>query len=104
MDAASKMLLRTQAFILAGGQGQRLFPLTWDRAKPAVPFGGVHRLIDFTLSNCFKGFIRKEVCKLSRRCRGRQRQRCEDVQGRTEAFGFEGSSVDERRRYEKDNP
>jgi len=53
------MLLRTQAFILAGGQGQRLFPLTRDRAKPAVPFGGVHRLIDFTLSNCFNSGIRR---------------------------------------------
>jgi glucose-1-phosphate adenylyltransferase len=39
-------------FILAGGQGERLFPLTKDRAKPAVPFGGIYRIIDFTLSNC----------------------------------------------------
>lgn len=37
--------------ILAGGQGQRLMPLTQDRAKPAVPFGGRYRLIDFVLSN-----------------------------------------------------
>ena len=39
-------------FILAGGQGERLYPLTRDRAKPAVPFAGAYRIIDFTLSNC----------------------------------------------------
>jgi glucose-1-phosphate adenylyltransferase len=44
---------RTFAFILAGGEGLRLHPLTRNRAKPAVPFGGVYRLIDFTLSNTF---------------------------------------------------
>ena len=37
--------------ILAGGEGSRLFPLTQERAKPAVPFGGKYRLIDFVLSN-----------------------------------------------------
>lgn len=37
--------------VLAGGEGKRLFPLTTDRAKPAVPFGGVYRLVDFVLSN-----------------------------------------------------
>lgn len=39
-------------FIMAGGKGERLVPLTLDRAKPAVPFGGAYRLIDFPLSNC----------------------------------------------------
>src|SRR5260370_36868099 len=37
--------------VLAGGEGKRLYPLTADRAKPAVPFGGAYRLIDFALSN-----------------------------------------------------
>jgi len=41
-----------QALILAGGQGERLYPLTASRPKPAVPFGGVFRIVDFTLSNC----------------------------------------------------
>jgi len=45
--------------ILAGGQGERLYPLTKDRAKPAVPFGGIYRIIDFTLSNCLNSGIRK---------------------------------------------
>ncbi|MFW6120532.1 MAG: sugar phosphate nucleotidyltransferase, partial [Petrotogales bacterium] len=40
------------ALILAGGQGTRLGLLTEDNAKPAVPFGGKYRIIDFTLSNC----------------------------------------------------
>src|SRR6266705_1844406 len=38
--------------LLAGGQGERLWPLTRDRAKPAVPFGALYRIIDITLSNC----------------------------------------------------
>jgi len=46
------MLERTLAIILAGGKGTRLEPLTNDRAKPAVPFGGSYRIIDFALSNC----------------------------------------------------
>ena len=49
----------TAAVILAGGRGSRLDPLTRDRAKPAVPFGGTYRIIDFTLSNCINSGIRK---------------------------------------------
>ncbi|WP_162834614.1 glucose-1-phosphate adenylyltransferase [Amycolatopsis circi] len=50
--------------VLAGGEGKRLMPLTTDRAKPAVPFGGVHRLIDFVLSNLVHGGIRR-ICVLT---------------------------------------
>lgn len=49
------------SMVLAGGQGSRLQPLTADRAKPAVPFGGTYRLIDFALSNLVNGGIRKIV-------------------------------------------
>ena len=45
--------------ILAGGAGERLYPLTENRAKPAVPFGGLYRIIDFTLSNCINSDMRK---------------------------------------------
>jgi glucose-1-phosphate adenylyltransferase len=47
------------AVVLAGGKGSRLEPLTRDRAKPAVPFGGCYRIIDFTLSNCLNSGLRK---------------------------------------------
>ncbi|MBV8169682.1 MAG: glucose-1-phosphate adenylyltransferase [Alphaproteobacteria bacterium] len=47
------------AIVLAGGRGTRLEPLTRDRAKPAVPFGGIYRIIDFTLSNCLNSDMRK---------------------------------------------
>jgi glucose-1-phosphate adenylyltransferase len=47
------------AIVLAGGRGSRLEPLTRDRAKPAVPFGGIYRIIDFTLSNCINSELRK---------------------------------------------
>lgn len=43
--------MRTLALVMAGGQGTRLYPLTRDRAKPAVPFGGKFRIVDFVLSN-----------------------------------------------------
>ena len=43
------------SIVLAGGEGKRLLPLTADRAKPAVPFGGVYRLVDFVLSNLVNG-------------------------------------------------
>jgi len=46
-------------FILAGGKGSRLSPLTIDRAKPAVPFGGKYRIIDFTLANCLHSGLRR---------------------------------------------
>jgi len=49
------------AMVLAGGEGKRLFPLTADRAKPAVPFGGNYRLIDFALSNLVNAGIFKIV-------------------------------------------
>ena len=45
--------------ILAGGRGSRLEPLTRDRAKPAVPFGGLYRIVDFVLSNCLNSGMRK---------------------------------------------
>jgi len=47
------------AVVLAGGKGSRLEPLTRDRAKPAVPFGGIYRIVDFTLSNCINSGIRR---------------------------------------------
>jgi len=47
------------AMVLAGGKGERLYPLTKDRTKPAVPFGGIYRIIDFTLSNCVNSNIRR---------------------------------------------
>ncbi len=49
----------TLGVLLAGGAGERLFPLTRDRAKPAVPFGGHYRIIDITLSNCINSGLRK---------------------------------------------
>ena len=52
------------AIVLAGGEGKRLMPLTADRAKPAVPFGGSYRLVDFVLSNLVNaGFL--QVCVLT---------------------------------------
>lgn len=47
------------AILLAGGAGERLYPLTRDTAKPAVPFGGAYRIIDFTLSNCINSNVRR---------------------------------------------
>ncbi|HLJ13203.1 MAG TPA: glucose-1-phosphate adenylyltransferase [Bryobacteraceae bacterium] len=51
------MELRVLAFVLAGGKGTRLYPLTKERAKPAVPFGGRYRIIDFVLSNLINSGI-----------------------------------------------
>ena len=49
------------AIIMAGGKGERLHPLTQDRSKPAVPFGGIYRIIDVTLSNCVNSNIYKII-------------------------------------------
>src|SRR5881409_2052975 len=50
---------RVLGIVLAGGEGKRLSPLTADRAKPAVPFGGIYRLVDFVLSNLVNaGYLR----------------------------------------------
>jgi glucose-1-phosphate adenylyltransferase len=49
--------MRVLGIVLAGGKGTRLFPLTWQRAKPAVPFGGKYRIIDFVLSNLINSGI-----------------------------------------------
>lgn len=53
------MIRDVLAIVLAGGRGTRLEPLTRDRAKPAVPFGGIYRIVDFTLSNCINSDLRK---------------------------------------------
>ena len=51
------MQVRVLAFVLAGGKGTRLYPLTKERAKPAVPFGGRYRIVDFVLSNLLNSEI-----------------------------------------------
>jgi glucose-1-phosphate adenylyltransferase len=53
------MLQETVAILLAGGAGERLYPLTKERAKPAVHFGGPYRIVDFTLSNCINSGLRR---------------------------------------------
>lgn len=60
MAARPKVL----AIVLAGGEGKRLMPLTKDRAKPAVPFGGTYRLIDYVLSNLANAGLR-QICVLT---------------------------------------
>jgi glucose-1-phosphate adenylyltransferase len=56
---ATALMRDAIGILLAGGQGERLWPLTRDRAKPAVPFGGVYRIIDVTLSNCINSDLRR---------------------------------------------
>ena len=53
------MVSDTLVCLLAGGAGERLYPLTRDRAKPAVPFGGMYRIVDITLSNCVNSDLRR---------------------------------------------
>jgi glucose-1-phosphate adenylyltransferase len=59
VERRQTLLGDTLAIVMAGGQGERLYPLTRDRGKPAVPFGGIYRVIDFTLSNCLNSGLRK---------------------------------------------
>ena len=57
------------AIVLAGGEGKRLMPLTRDRAKPAVPFGGIYRLVDFALSNVVNsGYLKIVVLTQYKSC------------------------------------
>jgi glucose-1-phosphate adenylyltransferase len=53
------VLKKLTTIIMAGGKGERLFPLTRDKAKPVITFGGIYRIIDFTLSNCINSGIRR---------------------------------------------
>jgi glucose-1-phosphate adenylyltransferase len=53
------VLKNLTTIIMAGGKGERLFPLTRDKAKPAITFGGLYRIVDFTLSNCVNSGIRR---------------------------------------------
>lgn len=55
----AQLLRETLTLILAGGHGERLYPLTKYRAKPAVPFAGEYRIIDFTLSNCVNSGLKR---------------------------------------------
>jgi len=52
------MMAKVLTFVMAGGRGERLYPLTRDRTKPAVPFAGLYRIIDFTLTNCLHSGLR----------------------------------------------
>jgi glucose-1-phosphate adenylyltransferase len=59
MGGRRSLVVDVLTLILAGGKGTRLEPLTRDRAKPAVPFGGQYRIVDFTLSNCLNSNLRR---------------------------------------------
>ncbi|MCC7265081.1 MAG: glucose-1-phosphate adenylyltransferase [Candidatus Latescibacteria bacterium] len=63
MYLPAELRLDSLVMVLAGGRGERLYPLTRDRTKAAVPFGGFYRLIDFTLSNCLHSGLRR-ICIL----------------------------------------
>ncbi|PYS08816.1 MAG: hypothetical protein DMG17_28190 [Acidobacteria bacterium] len=58
MRSVAHLASKTLTFILAGGKGERLYPLTADQPKPALPFGDVFRIIDFTLSNVLNSGLR----------------------------------------------
>jgi glucose-1-phosphate adenylyltransferase len=59
MNPVMERLTKLTTIIMAGGKGERLSPLTRDKAKPAIVFGGLYRIIDFTLSNCLNSDIRR---------------------------------------------
>jgi glucose-1-phosphate adenylyltransferase len=62
------MLKKVMVVVLAGGKGERLEPLTRDRTKPAVPFGGIYRIIDFSLSNAVNSNLRKIIVLVQYKC------------------------------------
>ena len=59
MSSAAHLADKTLTFILAGGRGERLYPLTADQPKPVVSFGGLFRIIDFPLSNVLNSGLRR---------------------------------------------
>jgi glucose-1-phosphate adenylyltransferase len=59
MSLGTNHLRDLTTIVMAGGKGERLSPLTRDKAKPAIVFGGIYRIIDFTLSNCLNSGIRR---------------------------------------------
>jgi len=63
-----KLLKKVMVVVLAGGKGERLEPLTRDRTKPAVPFGGIYRIIDFSLSNAVNSNLRKILVLVQYKC------------------------------------
>jgi len=63
--AVETLPIRVLGIVLAGGKGTRLFPLTRERAKPAVPFGGKYRIIDFVLSNFVNSESTRSTCSPS---------------------------------------
>ena len=63
------VLPNTLVVLLAGGRGERLGPLTVRRAKPAVPFGGMYRIVDFTASNCINSGLTRVLVLVQYRSR-----------------------------------